>query len=52
VALVEREHVANAQAIREHFAGYRSHSTLLAGAVFVFTVGGLFYLAAQEILLA
>jgi uncharacterized integral membrane protein len=34
-------------AIREHFAGYRSHSTLLAGAVFVFTVGGLFYLANQ-----
>ena len=26
-------------AIREHFAGYRSHTTLLAGAVFVFTVG-------------
>jgi hypothetical protein len=34
-------------AIREHFAGYRSHTTLLAGAVFVFTVGGLFYLADQ-----
>jgi hypothetical protein len=34
-------------AVREHFAGYRSHSTLLAGAVFVFTVGGLFYLAGQ-----
>jgi hypothetical protein len=34
-------------AIREHFAGYRSHTTLLAGAVFVFTVGGLFYLAGQ-----
>jgi len=34
-------------AIREHFAGYRSHSTLLAGTVFVFTVGGLFYLADQ-----
>ncbi len=34
-------------AIREHFAGYRSHTTLLAGAVFVFTVGGLFYLANQ-----
>jgi hypothetical protein len=32
-------------AIREHFAGYRSHSSLLAGFVFVFTVGGLFYLA-------
>jgi lysylphosphatidylglycerol synthetase-like protein (DUF2156 family) len=34
-------------AIREHFAGYRSHTTLLAGAVFVLTVGGLFYLANQ-----
>lgn len=34
-------------AIREHFAGYRSHTTLMAGAVFVFTVGGLFYLADQ-----
>jgi uncharacterized integral membrane protein len=34
-------------AIREHFAGYRSHTTLLAGAVFVFTVGGLVYLAHQ-----
>jgi hypothetical protein len=32
-------------AIREHFAGYRSHTTLLAGTVFVLTVGGLFYLA-------
>jgi hypothetical protein len=30
---------------REHFAGYRSHSTLLAGAVFVLVTGGLFYLA-------
>lgn len=34
-------------AVREHFAGYRSHTTLLAGAVFVFTVGALFYLAHQ-----
>jgi len=34
-------------AIREHFAGYRSHTTLLAGAVFVFTVGLLFYVADQ-----
>lgn len=32
-------------AVREHFAGYRSHTTLLAGAVFVLVVGGLFYLA-------
>ncbi|MGV1050329.1 MAG: hypothetical protein ACOYD4_17600 [Solirubrobacterales bacterium] len=34
-------------AIREHFAGYRSHTTLLAGAAFVFTVGGFYYLAHQ-----
>ncbi|HEV7563631.1 MAG TPA: hypothetical protein VGO24_09020 [Solirubrobacterales bacterium] len=34
-------------AIREHFAGYRSHTTLMAGAVFVFTVGGFYYLADQ-----
>jgi hypothetical protein len=33
--------------IREHFAGYRSHTTLLAGAVFVFTVGILYYAADQ-----
>jgi len=39
-------------AIREHFAGYRSHTTLLAGAVFVFTVGGLFYLANQILAVA
>ncbi len=32
-------------AVREHFAGYRSHTTLLAGAVFVIVVAGLFYLA-------
>jgi len=32
-------------AIREHFAGYRSHSTLLAGFVFVVVVAGLFYAA-------
>ena len=31
--------------VREHFAGYRSHTTLLAGTVFVLIVGGLFYLA-------
>jgi hypothetical protein len=30
--------------IREHFAGYRSHTTLLAGLVFVLVTGGLFYL--------
>lgn len=34
-------------AIREHFAGYRSHTTLLAGAVFVFTVGIMLYVADQ-----
>jgi uncharacterized integral membrane protein len=32
-------------AAREHFAGYRSHTTLLAGTVFVLVVAGLFYLA-------
>jgi hypothetical protein len=31
--------------VREHFAGYRSHTTLLAGAVFVVVVGLLLYLA-------
>lgn len=30
---------------REHFAGYRSHTTLLAGVVFVLVTGCLFYLA-------
>jgi hypothetical protein len=30
---------------REHFAGYRSHTTLLAGTVFVLVTGALFYLA-------
>ena len=29
---------------REHFAGYRSHSTLLAGTVLVIVTGGLLYL--------
>jgi hypothetical protein len=29
----------------EHFAGYRSHTTLLAGTAFVLTVGLLLYLA-------
>jgi uncharacterized integral membrane protein len=32
-------------AIREHLAGYRSHTTLLAGAVFVLVVALLFYAA-------
>jgi uncharacterized integral membrane protein len=31
--------------VREHFAGYRSHTTLLAGTVFVLVTGTLFYLA-------
>jgi len=32
---------------REHFAGYRSHTTLLSGVVFVLVTGGLFYLAGE-----
>jgi hypothetical protein len=32
-------------AIREHFAGYRSHTTLLAGAAFVLVTGLTFYAA-------
>lgn len=39
-------------AVREHFAGYRSHTTLLAGAVFVVTVGLVFYLANQILAVA
>jgi len=31
--------------LREHLAGYRSHTTLLSGTVFVVVTGGLFYLA-------
>jgi len=31
--------------LREHLAGYRSHTTLLAGTVFVLLVGALYYLA-------
>jgi hypothetical protein len=31
--------------VREHFAGYRSHTTLLAGTAFVVVTGVLFYLA-------
>lgn len=37
---------------REHFAGYRSHTTLLAGTVFVVITGGLFYLADQILAIA
>jgi len=32
-------------AAREHFAGYRSHTTLLSGTLFVLVTGALFYLA-------
>ena len=32
-------------AIREHFAGYRSHTTMLAGFVFVLVTGLTFYVA-------
>ena len=39
-------------AIREHFAGYRSHTTLLAGFVFVVTVGVLFYVAHEVLAVA
>lgn len=39
-------------AIREHFAGYRSHTTLLAGGVFVLTVGIAFYGADQILAVA
>ncbi len=31
--------------VREHFAGYRSHTTMLAGLAFVLVTGLLFYLA-------
>jgi len=31
--------------LREHLAGYRSHTTLLSGTLFVVVTGGLFYLA-------
>lgn len=37
-------------AIREHLAGYRSHTTLLAGFVFVVTVGLVYYVAGQVLL--
>jgi uncharacterized integral membrane protein len=39
-------------AVREHFAGYRSHTTLLAGAAFVLTTGLLFYAADQILAVA
>jgi lysylphosphatidylglycerol synthetase-like protein (DUF2156 family) len=39
-------------AVREHLAGYRSHTTLLAGFAFVLTVGVLLYLAGQILAVA
>lgn len=39
-------------AIREHLAGYRSHSTLLAGAAFVFTVALVYYVLDQILAVA
>jgi len=39
-------------AIREHLAGYRSHTTLLAGFVFVVIVALLFYAAGQILAVA
>lgn len=39
-------------AIREHFAGYRSHTTMLAGLAFVFTTGLVFYVADQILAVA
>jgi len=39
-------------AIREHFAGYRSHTTMLAGAAVVLTTGLLFYAADQILAVA
>lgn len=39
-------------AIREHLAGYRSHTTLLAGAVFVLTTGLVFYVGGQVLAVA
>lgn len=39
-------------AIREHFAGYRSHTTLLAGAAFVVVTGLVFYVGDQILAIA
>jgi lysylphosphatidylglycerol synthetase-like protein (DUF2156 family) len=39
-------------AIREHFAGYRSHTTLLGGAAFVLVTGFVFYAAHQVLAVA
>lgn len=38
--------------IREHFAGYRSHTTLLAGAAFVLVTGLVLYAAGQILAVA
>jgi lysylphosphatidylglycerol synthetase-like protein (DUF2156 family) len=39
-------------AVREHLAGYRSHTTLLAGAAFVLVTGLVFYAAGQILAVA
>ena len=39
-------------AIREHFAGYRSHTTLLAGAAFVLVTGLVLYVGNQILAVA
>jgi lysylphosphatidylglycerol synthetase-like protein (DUF2156 family) len=39
-------------AIREHFAGYRSHTTLLAGAAFVLTTALVVYVGNQILAIA
>ena len=39
-------------AVREHFAGYRSHTTLLAGTAFVLVTGLVFYVAGQLLAVA
>ncbi len=38
--------------VREHFAGYRSHTTLLAGFAFVVTTGIVYYAADQILAVA
>ncbi|HEX8049867.1 MAG TPA: hypothetical protein VF504_00230 [Solirubrobacterales bacterium] len=39
-------------AVREHLAGYRSHTTMLAGAAFVLVTGLVFYAADQILAVA
>ena len=36
-------------AIREHMAGYKSHTTLLAGAPAVLTMGGMFFAGLPQV---